>query len=1018
MKRITAITQECDFTLRIRAKRIGYYSFVKVSFDEISNIIVNLISLPSVKSPVSYSIDSEGRLVIPVTGESLVCNMYGIEILGFYNNGNWRHQIAPAFEIVKVSAQDNYALQESDDCTIDYEITLGETYASSRLLEKSVEGHNNDPNAHANIQQAITDLQNGLGNAGTIHDVEVDGESVVEIDPQTGKHVVRLSKDQLGKVDDVKVNGESVLNENNEAEIEVPTKVSDLENDSDYATKEEAQAMADEEKITEVVATVDNNVGIPEVNVSYEGQRLQIAFQNLKGETGEQGIQGKQGPQGDSVLVGQGDLPLANTLGDSSEKAISQKAVTEVLEPIMLYQGEKKDITSLVTSLWTKGFATNNNVIATDNVWKYAVILLKAGQTLTLTNTTGINPKFAIASSAVVAVGDTVQSSKDSEYTAEIDTYVVINSGTAFTSAVIEQRSGLKADVVKAVSPYLVDFSQYRQCNRGINRDSLVWEKGDNWSYFIPIPPSGCVEISQPSTRQNFAQVAFLQSLDFTSGQAVSTWADGEIDIYRVKKGGKRTLEIPAGAKYMYVFSYWKNSDYNALPNIRILPGNAERDYESYGYVPARAGYIAANGTVTIDGQFMIATDWYSVSSLAGMLVRYTPLSNQSFKNWVILDDEGTVIAVNDTSGKSELDIDTLIEEYPEAYKILICVDAGTKIYILPKNSSVLANEKLKENIDDDFGPIPNFSFENTEVTIVSTEDEDAADTEDGNINAGWIGKIGDVFYLFYLAARKTLNDSEGAYYIRSAYSTDGATWQRGFPDGVTPPVAGTNKLFDEGGLTAINIFKVQDEDNPYRAIVCKTVGSTNFYITFRLYKSVDGIHWTYMKDILNGPTKNMDGYPSVIVRGNIIKMYVRDWDSSHKNRQVGVVFLDIDGNIIMPMQRYGLDYVYEAPALPIDDRRELLMPTYFNNMYDNNQQIKLLTYIANGYRYKEIETDINDLVQEGENWARVCAGSIMISGVRYIALNTSQHCHDDSAWMAGDMVSKTRLVKVVIPIT
>lgn len=42
-------------------------------------------------------------------------------------------------------------------------------------------------------------------------------------------------------------------------------------------------------------------------------------------------VKGDKGDPGDSVLVGEGDLPLANSLGDSQEKAITQKVVTEML---------------------------------------------------------------------------------------------------------------------------------------------------------------------------------------------------------------------------------------------------------------------------------------------------------------------------------------------------------------------------------------------------------------------------------------------------------------------------------------------------------------------------------------------------------------------------------------------------------------------------------------------------------------------------------------------------------------
>lgn len=44
---------------------------------------------------------------------------------------------------------------------------------------------------------------------------------------------------------------------------------------------------------------------------------------------------GKKGTKGDSVIVGQGDLPLTHELGQSYEKAISQKGVTDVVNDMM-----------------------------------------------------------------------------------------------------------------------------------------------------------------------------------------------------------------------------------------------------------------------------------------------------------------------------------------------------------------------------------------------------------------------------------------------------------------------------------------------------------------------------------------------------------------------------------------------------------------------------------------------------------------------------------------------------------
>lgn len=53
------------------------------------------------------------------------------------------------------------------------------------------------------------------------------------------------------------------------------------------------------ESITGATASVDANVGTPEVDVSLQNGSLNFNFKNLKGEKGEPGAQGATGPKGD-----------------------------------------------------------------------------------------------------------------------------------------------------------------------------------------------------------------------------------------------------------------------------------------------------------------------------------------------------------------------------------------------------------------------------------------------------------------------------------------------------------------------------------------------------------------------------------------------------------------------------------------------------------------------------------------------------------------------------------------------
>ena len=84
--------------------------------------------------------------------------------------------------------------------------------------------------------------------------------------------------------------------------------------------------------------------------------------QGPAGATGATGPQGPKGDPGDSVLVGEGDLPLAHVLGQDNTKAISQKGVSDVLYPLVGDYDYEVEIAATVTGKYiaysTGSFAT------------------------------------------------------------------------------------------------------------------------------------------------------------------------------------------------------------------------------------------------------------------------------------------------------------------------------------------------------------------------------------------------------------------------------------------------------------------------------------------------------------------------------------------------------------------------------------------------------------------------------------------------------------------------------------
>ena len=83
--------------------------------------------------------------------------------------------------------------------------------------------------------------------------------------------------------------------------------------------------------ITEATATVDNNVGIPQVDVELDGETLKFAFKNLKGENGETGPQGPPGPEGEPGPAGPQGAP--GEKGEPGQAATVTVGTVETVEP-------------------------------------------------------------------------------------------------------------------------------------------------------------------------------------------------------------------------------------------------------------------------------------------------------------------------------------------------------------------------------------------------------------------------------------------------------------------------------------------------------------------------------------------------------------------------------------------------------------------------------------------------------------------------------------------------------------
>ena len=221
---------------------------------------------------------------------------------------------------------------------------------------------------------------------------------------------------------------------------------------------------------------------------------------------------------------------------------------------------------------------------------------------------------------------------------------------------------------------------------------------------------------------------------------------------------------------------------------------------------------------------------------------------------------------------------------------------------------------------------------------------------------------------------------------LRLAYTLDGFNWTKGYPDGMARPagVVGNEllpidvneaiidevytKSYSQQSYHGPAVVKVNDIAYPYRMIVNKGTAATNYTVV--MFKSVDGVSFVNETEI---SSLHHDAPFSAIAYGNIIKVYLRMWVSglpTKDRRQVGVLFIDLEGNIVSSATTLFGPGLYNSAATRIDDRRELLFPT-LTDLTPGVDKCWYTSYFVNGDNVIE-GPNVNDILKvfgEGSDW-------------------------------------------------
>ncbi len=446
--------------------------------------------------------------------------------------------------------------------------------------------------------------------------------------------------------------------------------------------------------------------------------------------------------------------------------------------------------------------------------------------------------------------------------------------------------------------------------------------------------------------------------------------------------------DIPYGANFFKVCGYgegaycrvFKQKSYDQLENIN-------RDVDIlYGF-----NYIVRNLNASVNNTVLFTSETIK----AGQIIHYKFNATKEYGFIEILDSNGELIKrigkISATQNEYEFDGDYKL---PYDYYSVRTGSVGSIIIDYIRFESL---QELSTKVEDSIVEIGELKDEIKEIMpsdskplvtmptlqvcqkkyVLSTNDADAKSWDNAIVNYGAMIKISDdMFYFYYNSLGiDELPESDGVTWperhLCFAYCRKlGDKLTRGFPDGVTAPIEGTNKLF-ESGVTNVSIVKVRDTDYPYRMVA---IDAGESYIS--LYKSVDAINFVKIKNITtdySGRTINCDSQSSAIVRGDIIKVYHRRWKAYTVNgitaacRVNGILYCDIDGNVINPTH-IAIEEInlYNSAASPIGHDKDLLLPTkYSAPAVGGDSSCKISAYIVDGEKYKEIK--VQDDTREGK---------------------------------------------------
>ena len=354
MAEIIRIPDGNAFLLRVTGQiKTGEYT-ENADFSVVTHMGVNFVRRGRVSQ--NFGLDTLGRIVIENSG-NLAQGVYGVELYGYYHGEPWRFFQKNVFHIVNenVNADPGTGNENTQTYDVSFEVSFGGEGISAAFVEATVATHNGDQESHSDIREMIptkvSELQNdsdfadktyvNLGLSGkqdviddlsTIRSGAAAGGTAYQ-KPGTGIPASDLSsevQDMIengGKTKSVSVNGGTPVTPDANGLVDLTI---------------------EQTNVTIGTVTTGSAGSDAEVHNSGTGTAPVLDFVIPKGDpltfndlTEEQkaALKGEKGDPGDSAVYDPSspdtpDFVMANTTGQSTTKAMTQKAVTDEVDRI------------------------------------------------------------------------------------------------------------------------------------------------------------------------------------------------------------------------------------------------------------------------------------------------------------------------------------------------------------------------------------------------------------------------------------------------------------------------------------------------------------------------------------------------------------------------------------------------------------------------------------------------------------------------------------------------------------